>query len=66
MNKQEYIQSLIQTAQETIWRNELAAKYNEQFGEGKDKEEKAKATAQAIEKDLQYIAFLQDQCESVE
>lgn len=63
MDKITFIKGLIQTAQETIWKNELALEYNEKFGEGKDKEEKAKSAAHAIEKDKQYIAWLQEQLE---
>lgn len=58
VNKAEFILGLIQTAQETIWKNELALAYNEKFGEGLDKEEKAKSAFYAIEKDKEYIDFL--------
>jgi len=59
MNKKEFIGELIETAQKTMWKNELAIKYNEQFGEGKDKEEKTKSATHAIEQDKQYISFLE-------
>lgn len=59
--KVEYIKYLIGSARDSMWKNELAALYNEKFGEGKDKEEKAKATAHAIVKDQEYIKFLEEQ-----
>lgn len=52
---------MIQTAQENIWKNELSQKYNEKFGLGADKVTKDKATKSALEKDAEYIKFLQDQ-----
>lgn len=66
MDKLTFTKGLIQTAQETIWKNELALAYNEQFGEGKDKEEKEKSALHAIEKDKEYIKFLEKQCELLE
>lgn len=63
MDKITFIKSLIETAQTTVWKNELALAYNEKFGDGKDKEEKEKSGRHAIEKDLAYIKFLEEQCE---
>jgi len=64
MDKKTFIKEvLMKTAQETIWKNELALEYNEKFGEGKDKEEKSKSAEHAIEKDKEYIAWLQEQLE---
>lgn len=67
--KSNYIKSLIQTAQETIWRNELAKEYAIKFADSdKDREEKVKGCDLAIEKDHQYIAFLNEklvECESL-
>lgn len=52
---------MIATAQDTIWKNELALDYNEKFGEGNDQITKRKACEEAIKKDLQYIGFLKEQ-----
>jgi hypothetical protein len=59
MEKENYIKELIKTAQESIWKNELAKEFTEKFG-GKDKDVKIKATEHAIAKDEEYIAFLRD------
>lgn len=56
----DFIKGLIKTAQETIWKNELALEYNEKFGQGKDKEEKEKACNEAIAKDKEYLSFLNE------
>jgi len=62
-NKSDFIQELIQTAQDSIWKNELALKYTELHGEGTDEEKqlKIKACKYAIEKDTEYIEFLKNQ-----
>lgn len=62
-NRPEFIQELIQTAQESIWKNELAMKYTEAHGEGTDEEKKLKIEAckHAIKKDTEYIEFLKNQ-----
>lgn len=49
---------MIQTAQEMVWKNELAMDYNEKFGEGNDQITKRKSCEEAIKKDLAYIEFL--------
>lgn len=58
MEKQRFIEELIKTAQETIWKNELAMSYNEKYG-GND-ETKRKACEEAIKKDNEYISFLKE------
>lgn len=66
--KSDIIKELITTAQDNVWKNELALEYNDKFGEGKDKEEKKKGTERAIKKDLEYIDFLKVElslCESL-
>lgn len=61
--KREFIKELMIVAQDNIWKNELANAYNEEFGEGKDKEEKRTATLHAIEQDKKYVEFLKKQLE---
>ena len=60
--KRQFIESLINTAQETIWKNELALAYTEKYGiDGADKEVKIKSCKHALTQDSEYIKFLQSQ-----
>lgn len=56
----EYVEELIQTAQESIWKNEMAIEYTNTFQEGteKDRELKIEACNHAIKRDKEYIEFL--------
>lgn len=61
-SKRKFIESLITTAQETIWKNELALAYTEKYGiEGSEKDVKIKACKHALVQDNEYIKFLQSQ-----
>lgn len=57
--KKDFINELIETAQDSVWKNELALLYSEKFGtDDKDKELKINSCKHAIEKDKEYIDFL--------
>lgn len=59
MTKKDFINKLIQDAQENIWKNELAIAYKEL---NDDKSElNIEATKEHIKRDNEYIAFLQGQ-----
>lgn len=58
--KRKFIEGLIETAQESIWKNELTKDYVEKFSEGKDKIAKIKSCEHAIKKDMEYISFLRE------
>lgn len=60
MEKREFIESLIKTAQESIWKNELAKDFTEKFDKSKDKATKIKSCEHAIQKDTEYITFLRE------
>lgn len=62
-SKEQFIQELIETAQENVWKNELAKLFAQEFGDTADKDVKIKACEHAIKKDLEYIQFLNKQCE---
>lgn len=59
-SKNDFINELIQTAQDSIWKNELALEYTELYGEGTEAEKKLKIDGcnHAIKKDQEYIEFL--------
>ncbi len=60
--KRQFIEELLVTAQDNVWKNQLAYDYNEEFAvEGKEKDEKKQATSHAIDRDLEYIEFLKKQ-----
>lgn len=53
---------LIPTAQQSIWKNQLAKEYNAKFAsEGNDKITKDKACDEALKKDAEYMEFLNAQ-----
>lgn len=56
--KAELIKELLVTAQDSVWRNQMAMNFAEKYGEGKDKDEKITACKHAIQKDTEYINFL--------
>ena len=58
--KRKFIEKLIETAQESVWKNELARDFAQKFAEGKEKETKIKACEHAIKQDEQYISFLKE------
>lgn len=61
MERTKFIKSLIESAQENIWKNELAIEYTKKFSEeGADKDVKLKACNHALEKDKEYITFLEE------
>lgn len=62
-SKTDFIKELIDTAQETTWKNELAMEYAKQYAPNdKERDEKVKACEYAITKDKEYITFLRLQC----
>lgn len=62
-SKREFIQELIDTAQENIWKNELVIKYRQANPSGDEKKDTVdlKACEHSIEKDKAYIDFLYGQ-----
>jgi hypothetical protein len=58
--RKEYINELIQNAQENIWQRELAIAYKQKIGEG---DLNVDAALHNNKRDEEYIAFL---CESLE
>lgn len=64
--KKDFIAELIKDTQDTIWKNELAVSYNEQFpNENKGKsQEQIDAAKHAMEKDIIMLAFLREEIKS--
>lgn len=62
-SKTDFIKELIETAQESTWKNELAMEYAKRFAPNdKERDEKVKACEFAIKKDAEYMDFLKEQC----
>lgn len=65
--KNSFIKELIITAQDSIWKNEMALEYTKIYGEGteQEKELKIKSCEHAIKKDKEYIEFLKSKLSKV-
>lgn len=61
--KTEFIEELIQTAQDAVWKNELVIKYRQANPSGDEKKDivDIKACEHSIEKDKEYIEFLKNE-----
>lgn len=61
--KKEFIEELIQTAQDAVWKNELVIAYRQTNPSGDEKKDTVdiKACEHSIEKDKSYIGFLYGQ-----